>query len=89
MYFPYLRGRQYELLALRELVSKDLLGNYVIPIVEPVKLSSTLTKTIYEYIRASHFISIIKNPAVGSISKRIGKCQGWIRSMQRGIFNAI
>jgi len=71
MYFPYLRGRQYELLALRELVSKNLLGDYVIPIVEPVKLSSTLTRTISEYIKASHPISIIKNPAVGSFLKEL------------------
>jgi len=74
MYFPYLRGRQYELLALRELVSSksnNLLGDYVIPIVEPVKLSSTLTKTISEYIKASHPISIIKNPVVGSFLKEL------------------
>lgn len=72
MYFPYLRGRQYELLALRELASNKLLGDYVIPIVEPVvKLSSTLTTTISEYIKASHPISIIKNPAVGSFLKEL------------------
>jgi hypothetical protein len=69
MYFPYLRGRQYELLALRELVSNNLLGNCVIPILEPVKLSSTLTKTISEYIKASHSISVIGNPSVGSFLK--------------------
>ena len=44
MYFPYLRGRQYELLALRELVKNNLLGEHIIPIIEPVKLSSTLVK---------------------------------------------
>jgi hypothetical protein len=71
MYFPYLRGRQYELLALRELVSNNLLGDYVIPIVEPVKLSPTLTKTISEYIKASHPISIIRNPVVGSFLKEL------------------
>ena len=26
MYFPYLRGRQFELIALRELVEKDVLA---------------------------------------------------------------
>lgn len=26
MYFPYLRGRQFELIALRELVEKDVLS---------------------------------------------------------------
>lgn len=66
MYFPYLRGRQYELLALRDLVSNNLLGNSVIPIVEPVKLSSTLVNTMNEYIKAEHPISIIRNPIVGN-----------------------
>lgn len=34
MYFPILRGRQFELLALRECVNKGLLSNKIIPIVE-------------------------------------------------------
>ena len=69
MYFPYVRGRQYELLALRELVSNDLLGDYVVPVVEPVKLSPTLIKTMSEHIKADHPISIIRNPSVGSFLK--------------------
>lgn len=69
MYFPYIRGRQYELLALRELVTSNLLGDYVMPVVEPVKLSPTLIKTISEYTRVKHTIAIIRNPAVGSFMK--------------------
>lgn len=46
MYFPILRGRQFELLALRECVNQGLLSNKIIPIVEPVKVSSTYTKTV-------------------------------------------
>lgn len=49
MYFPYLRGRQFELIALRELVEKDVLSSKIIPVIEPVKLSSTLLKTIEMY----------------------------------------
>ena len=66
MYFPYVRGRQYELLALRELVTNNLLGKSVIPIVEPVKLSPTLVNMMDEYIKADHPVSIIRNPAVGT-----------------------
>ena len=66
MYFPYVRGRQYELLALRELIANKLLGEYVVPIVEPVKLSPTLVNVMSEYIQAKHPIAIIRNPAVGS-----------------------
>lgn len=69
MYFPYIRGRQYELLALRELAANNLLGNFVMPVIEPVKLSPTLIKTIAEYIRVKHPVAVIRNPAVGSFMK--------------------
>lgn len=68
MYFPYLRGRQYELLALRELICNDLLGQHVIPIIEPVKLSATLVKTISEFIIKGRVSSVIINPSVGSFN---------------------
>lgn len=69
MYFPYIRGRQYELLALRELASNSLLGDFVTPVIEPVKLSPTLIKTIAEYIRVKQSLAVIRNPAVGSFMK--------------------
>jgi hypothetical protein len=71
MYLPYIRGRQYELLALRELATNKLLGDHVIPIIEPVKLSPTLIKTISEYIRVEQQLAVIRNPAVGSFMKDI------------------
>ena len=68
MYFPYVRGRQYELLALRELVSLDLLSQKIVPIVEPVKLSPTLSKTMEEFFSKGRDLGIICNPAVGSFN---------------------
>ena len=68
MYFPYLRGRQFELIALRELVEKDVLSSRITPIIEPVKLSSTLVKTIEAYGEKSRQLAIITNPKVGSFS---------------------
>lgn len=50
MYYPYLRGRQFELLALRELVNENLLSEKIVPIIEPVKLTSTFFKTIKAFI---------------------------------------
>ena len=73
MYFPILRGRQFELLALRECVSKNILSNQIIPIVEPVKVSSTYTKTVDSFIKAGKAIAIIRNPQVGSWSKDLNK----------------
>ncbi len=65
MYFPILRGRQFELLALRECVEKNLIGDNIIPIVEPVKVSTTYTKTVETFINANRQIAIIRNPQVG------------------------
>ena len=42
---------QYELLALKELAQKKLIGNLVIPVVEPIKMSSTFDSTIDVYKR--------------------------------------
>lgn len=69
MYFPYIRERQYELLALRELATKNLLENCITPVVESVKLSPTLIKTIEEYIRNEKQLAIVGNPTVGSFMK--------------------
>lgn len=76
MYFPYLRGRQYELLALRELAVNNLLGDQVIPIIEPVKLSPTLVNTMDDFIRVGHPIAIIRNPAVGTFMSDWKDTQG-------------
>ena len=66
MYFPYLRGRQFELIALRELVEKGVLSSRITPIIEPVKLSSTLVKTIEVYGKNGRQLAIVTNPKVGS-----------------------
>ena len=67
MYFPYLRGRQFELIALRELIENNLIGNNIFPIVEPVKLSSTLIKTLEVYKKNKKKIGVIMNPEIGSL----------------------
>ncbi|MCL2153616.1 MAG: sce7725 family protein [Oscillospiraceae bacterium] len=68
MYFPYLRGRQYELLALRELAQGGLLGNHVIPVVEPLKITSTFSSAIKVFTGKNQPIALIINPAVGDLS---------------------
>lgn len=65
MYFPYLRGRQFELIALRELLENNLLSDKIIPIIEPVKLSSTLIKTIMSFRENNRNLALIRNPQVG------------------------
>jgi hypothetical protein len=72
MYFPYLRGKQFELLALRELalfLSKN--NAKVSPILEPVKSSSTLTNTLRDLRKNNINFTIIINPSVGDL---VNKC---------------
>lgn len=66
MYFPFLRGRQFELIALRECVEKELISEKVLPIVELVKASPTLMKTLKIYIEAKRKIIVVRNPKVGN-----------------------
>lgn len=68
MYLPYLRGRQYELLAIRELLENSLLGIHVIPVIEPIKLSFTLLKTLESFRDAHQLIAVVQNPQVGNFS---------------------
>ncbi len=71
MYFPYLRGRQFELIALRELLEKELIGSRVVPVIEPVKLTSTLVKTLQLYTKKEHRIALVMNPEVGEFISKI------------------
>lgn len=68
MYLPYLRGKQFELLALRELVSLPLLSAKTSPIIEPVKKE---LKSIETAIKALHSINLpvqlIVNPEHGDL----------------------
>ena len=72
MYFPYLRGRQNELLCLRELLDAGKLSSKVIPIIEPVKFSSTLFSTLTKFIEMGHQVIVIRNTEVGSFRKESG-----------------
>ena len=68
MYYPILRGRQNELLAIRELLISSKLSKKIIPVVEPVKLSATLVNTMDEFASEDHSFVLIRNPKVGSLN---------------------
>ena len=68
MYFPYLRGKQFELIALRE--AGGLLAKYkskVSPIIEPVKDSTTFKTTITDLKNKKVNFTVIINPKVGDL----------------------
>ena len=67
MYFPYLRGRQYELLALRELANDGLISKKIIPIIEPVKSTSTFTSLVEIYKNKQLPLAFVINPQVGEV----------------------
>ena len=71
MYFPYLRGRQYEMLALKELVQRRLISTLILPIVEPIKITSTFNSAVKVFVDAGLNIALIDNPAIGPLNKNI------------------
>lgn len=81
MYFPYLRGKQFELIALREsgtLLAKN--RTKISPIIEPVKDSTTFKSTISDFkIRNINFTVII-NPEVGDLQNSISGILGLLSS---------
>lgn len=78
MYFPYLRGKMYELLAVRELIEKRLINeDYVSPIIEPVKDNSTFESLIKLATDKNYILNIISNPQVGEF-KNIAKLSSLI-----------
>lgn len=69
MYFPYLRGKQYELLALKEL--SVLLGSQqkVVPIIEPVRATagSGLDRCLVSLMDSAVDFVLVMNPSVGEL----------------------
>lgn len=72
MYFPYLRGRQFELIALREFAEETYQQDQkVIPIIEPVKQSMNSLKIAISKFKSFNFsFSLILNPKVGELVGR-------------------
>lgn len=70
MYQPYIRGKQFELIGIRELTIPVLVLNKtkVSPIIEPVKDSSTLKTTLKELVTNDINFTVIANPQVGTFT---------------------
>jgi len=68
MYFPYIRGKQFDLIALKEMV--DVMAensDKVSPIIEPVKNSSTFKITLSELAQKNVNFNVVVNPSVGDM----------------------
>lgn len=68
MYFPYLRGKQFELLALRELVRLPLASEKISPIIEPLKKDTKGLETLAKALAVKDIkIQLIINPEYGDL----------------------
>lgn len=67
MYYPYLRGRQFELIALRELAGEQATQGFVIPILEPVRDDHKGYELAYNILQSTKQQAfMIVNPTVGA-----------------------
>ncbi|GGC90192.1 sce7725 family protein [Enterococcus wangshanyuanii] len=65
MYYPYFRGKQFDLLALTTLLTNQRLSKNIVPIIDPVKNSATLKKFLVEIKKKQHPFFMIQNPQAG------------------------
>jgi len=70
MYFPFLRGKQFELIAIRELSdSLSSKRDKISPIIEPVKDSFTTLRSTLEALKSADVnFNLIVNPIVGDLT---------------------
>lgn len=69
MYYPFLRARQFELIALRELALEEETQGVIIPILEPVKEThNNLTLAHKVFQEKGQTAYLIVNPAIGELA---------------------
>lgn len=69
MYYPYLRARQFELIALRELVTESTHHDLVIPVIEPVRKSmNSLNRANEIFTENDFFPYLVVNPLEGDVT---------------------
>lgn len=67
MYYPYFRGKQFELIAIRENAS-TLASAGMIPVIEPVRAAlSTVKRALEAIVDADGKVILIVNPACGDL----------------------
>lgn len=71
MYYPYLRGKQAELGALKELALDKKLSRKVIPVIEPIKLTAQLVKFMEVFCEDSRPFYLAMPPQVGMFNRQL------------------
>jgi hypothetical protein len=67
MYFPYIRGKQFDLQAIRELNYQYYTDNKIMPIIEPVNLSRNSLSNYRLLVQTNVPFILILNPKVGRL----------------------
>lgn len=71
MYYPYLRGKQFELIALREFSTETPTPSHVCPIIEPVKSSFNGLKTAIDTLSSNNIsFALVLNPTEGDFRRK-------------------
>jgi hypothetical protein len=83
MYYPFLRGKQYELLALRELITDINSSGCILPIIEPVKDGASHLASYSAFSKEEMEVVIITNPEVGDFRDNPGPVK---KSIIKGCF---
>lgn len=73
MYYPYLRGKQFELKALREFSASDIPRSNIVPIIEPVNINLEPLRVAIEEMKANNMkFALVLNPSDGDFSHTDG-----------------
>lgn len=69
MYYPYFRGRQFELITIRELAEEGATQGFITPIIEPVKDNHKNFDLAYKFLMEfEQKVYLIVNPEVGKLN---------------------
>ena len=83
MYLPFLRGKQYELLALRDLAALPIDFSKISPIIEPVKKELKSIATAVKIMnKLDVMVQLIVNPEHGDLTKSSDQIFDFIEQMK-------
>ncbi|MGX7172649.1 sce7725 family protein [Enterococcus ratti] len=89
MYYPYLRGKQFDLLALKESIQRNSLSKKVLPIIEPVRDSATLKNIVELFQKVNHPLIVVANPQVGQFKLFDERLHKWQLNERSSIDQAV
>jgi len=69
-YFPFFRGKQNELMAMRELAERIAVSRNLVPIIEPVNSNSTTGISLDRYMEVSMPFLFVCNPSHGQFAQQ-------------------